>query len=126
MSRQAVSAVIVQNSARLSISWLPHKFRSLKTPGPLFLMTFPFLTVHQFFAIFTCTVYILLSSSACCLASCHCHHSPPTPPCTKDSPSRYFKTGNGEKLGLVWRNRKKISQIINVYFHLPFFFLFIL
>jgi hypothetical protein len=26
-----------------------------------------------------------------------------------------------QKLGLVWRNRKKISQIIKDYFYLPFF-----
>jgi hypothetical protein len=32
----------------------------------------------------------------------------------------------GEKLGLVWRNRKKISQIINDYLCLPFFLLIIL
>jgi hypothetical protein len=31
-----------------------------------------------------------------------------------------------QKLGLVWRNRKKISQIIKGYFHLPFFLLIIL
>ncbi len=31
-----------------------------------------------------------------------------------------------EKLGLVWRNRKKISQIINDYLCLPFFLLIIL
>jgi hypothetical protein len=30
------------------------------------------------------------------------------------------------KLGLVWRNRKKISQIIKDYFYLPFFLLIIL
>jgi hypothetical protein len=29
-------------------------------------------------------------------------------------------------LGLVWRNRKKISQIINDYLYLPFFILIIL
>jgi hypothetical protein len=28
--------------------------------------------------------------------------------------------------GLVWRNKKKISQIIKDYFHLPFFLLIIL
>ncbi len=115
MSRQAVYAVIVQNSARLPICWLPHKFRSLKTIGPLFLMTFPFLTVYQFFAIFTCTVYILLSSSACCIVSRLRHHSPPpTPPActlTKDSLSRFSKTGYGEKLGLVWRNRRKLAKL---------------
>jgi hypothetical protein len=43
-----------------------------------------------------------------------------------DSLCRYFKTGYGEKLSLVWRNKKKISQIINDYLYLPFFLLFIL
>jgi hypothetical protein len=31
-----------------------------------------------------------------------------------------------QKLGLVWRNRKKISQIIKDYFYLPIFLLIIL
>ncbi len=31
-----------------------------------------------------------------------------------------------QKLGLIWRNRKKISQIIKEYFYLPFFLLIIL
>jgi hypothetical protein len=31
-----------------------------------------------------------------------------------------------QKLGLVWRIRKKISQIIKDYFYLPFFLLIIL
>jgi hypothetical protein len=31
-----------------------------------------------------------------------------------------------QKHGLVWRNRKKISQIIKDYFYLPFFLLIIL
>jgi hypothetical protein len=30
-----------------------------------------------------------------------------------------------QKLGLVWRNRKKISQLIKDYFFLPFFLLII-
>ncbi len=73
------------------------------------------------------TVYILLSSSACCVTNRHHSPPPPTPATlTKDSLSRYFKTGYGGKLGLVWRNRKKISQIINDYLYLPFFLLFIL
>jgi hypothetical protein len=33
---------------------------------------------------------------------------------------------DGKNCGLVWRNRKKISQIIKDYFHLPFFLLIIL
>jgi hypothetical protein len=32
----------------------------------------------------------------------------------------------GEKLGVVWRKRKKISQIISDYLYLPFFLLIIL
>jgi hypothetical protein len=34
--------------------------------------------------------------------------------------------GTRKKLGLVWRNRKKSSQIINAYLYLPFFLLIIL
>jgi hypothetical protein len=33
---------------------------------------------------------------------------------------------DGKNWGLVWRNRKKISQIIKDYFHLQFFLLIIL
>jgi hypothetical protein len=33
---------------------------------------------------------------------------------------------DGKNWGLVWRNRKKISQIIKDYFHLLFFLLIIL
>jgi hypothetical protein len=34
--------------------------------------------------------------------------------------SRRDKANRQLKLGLVWRNRKKISQIIKDYFYLPF------
>jgi hypothetical protein len=34
--------------------------------------------------------------------------------------------GTRQKLGFVWRNRKKISQIINANLYLPFFLLIIL
>jgi hypothetical protein len=42
--------------------------------------------------------------------------------------SRYFgrPANRRQKLGLVWKNRKKISQIINDYLCLPFFLLIIL
>jgi hypothetical protein len=47
--------------------------------------------------------------------------------------SRYFgrkvqlgQANRRQKLGLVWRNRTKISQIIKDYFYLPFFLLIIL
>ncbi len=33
------------------------------------------------------------------------------------------QTNRWQKLGLVWRNRKKIRQFINAYLYLPFFFL---
>jgi hypothetical protein len=59
-------------------------------------MTFPFLPVRvEFFAIFTYCLHFVK-----------------------------VKNGYGEKLGLDWRNRKKISPIINDYLYLPFFLLF--
>jgi hypothetical protein len=40
--------------------------------------------------------------------------------------SSWDKANVWQKLGLFWRNRKKISQIIKDYFHLPSFLLIIL
>ncbi len=40
--------------------------------------------------------------------------------------STWGQANREEKLGLVWRNRKKISQIINDYLYLRFFLLIIL
>jgi hypothetical protein len=40
--------------------------------------------------------------------------------------SSWDQASRGEKLGLVWRNKKKISQIINDYLYLPFFLFIIL
>jgi hypothetical protein len=40
--------------------------------------------------------------------------------------SHWDQANRRQKLGLVWRNRKKISQIIKEYFYLPFFLLIIL
>jgi hypothetical protein len=40
--------------------------------------------------------------------------------------SRWDQTNSRQKPGLVWRNRKEISQIIKDYFYLPFFLLIIL
>jgi hypothetical protein len=40
--------------------------------------------------------------------------------------SRWDQANKRQKLGLVWRNRKKISQIIKDFFYLPFFLLIIL
>jgi hypothetical protein len=36
------------------------------------------------------------------------------------------EASRGEKLGMLWRNRKKISQIIKDHLYLPFFLLIIL
>jgi hypothetical protein len=40
--------------------------------------------------------------------------------------SSWDQANRPQKLGLVWRIRKKISQIIKDYFYLPFFLLIIL
>jgi hypothetical protein len=40
--------------------------------------------------------------------------------------SRWDQANIRQKLGLVWRNRKKISKIIKDYFYFPFFLLIIL
>jgi hypothetical protein len=40
--------------------------------------------------------------------------------------SSWDQANRGEKLDLVWRKRKKISQITNDYLYLPFFLLIIL
>jgi hypothetical protein len=40
--------------------------------------------------------------------------------------SSWDQANRRQRLGLVWRNRKKISQIIKDYFYLPFFLLLIL
>jgi hypothetical protein len=40
--------------------------------------------------------------------------------------SSWDQANRRQKLGLVWRIRKKISQIVKDYLHLPFFLLIIL
>jgi hypothetical protein len=40
--------------------------------------------------------------------------------------SSWEQANRWQNLGLVWRNRKIISQIINAYLYLPFFLLIIL
>ncbi len=61
------------------------------------------------------------------------HPPPPAPPHCVYSLSRYFgrkfqlgPANRQQKLSLIWRNRKKISQIINDYLCLLFFLLIIL
>jgi hypothetical protein len=67
------------------------------------------------------------------LVSLMTHPPRPHTVCTHYSLSRYFAekfqlgpANRRQKLGLVWRNRKKISQIINDYLCLPFFLFIIL
>jgi hypothetical protein len=63
------------------------------------------------------TVYILPSASA--------KEAAEIETVTKEKSS--WDQGNIlQKLGVVWRNRKKISQIIKDYFYLPLFLLIIL
>ncbi len=66
---------------------------------------------------------------------CLLFHQSPSPPhtvctvltvLTEQKLSSWDKANRRQKLGLVWRNRKKISQIIKDYFYLPFFLLIIL
>jgi hypothetical protein len=80
-----------------------------QTLGLLFLMAFPFLTVSvELFAIFSCCLHFG-KFVPCCVTSHHHSLSPlPSPrphnrprTLTKDSLSRYFQTGYGEKL-VVW------------------------
>jgi hypothetical protein len=85
-----------QSTYRVPISSLPRKFRSLKILGP-----------------YKLTVYILL----------HCTAETESEVAEKSS---WDQANRGEKLGLDWTNRKKISQIINDCLYLPFFLLIIL
>ncbi len=66
-----------------------------------------FLSMSQHF----CQVCLLVMSLVAIILP------PPPRPCTpatltEDSQSRYFKSGFGKKLGLIWRNRKKTSRTI--------------
>jgi hypothetical protein len=134
MFQQAVSPISIQNSVRVPVSWLPHKFRNLKTLGPLFLMTFSLLTAHE--SLILCKLLPLFTFSKFVCLLCHygivaiiLPHPPPAPtpaPLTKNSLSRYFETVTGKNLVWFRENRKKISQIINDYLYLPFFLLFLL
>ncbi len=45
---------------------------------------------------------------------------------TESEMSSWDQAYRGGKLGLVWRNRKKISQIIKGYLYLPFFLCYVM
>jgi hypothetical protein len=77
------------------------------------------LPVHfEFFAIFSycLVVYILPSLSG----------MPAEIETGMAEKSSWDQANIWKKISLVWRNRKKISQIIKDYFYLPFFLLIIL
>ncbi len=93
--------------------------------------------VHLFARILSTSFSSVSIFSVCCYSivsiSMIMTHPPPPPPHRVYSLSRYFGSkvqlgpaNRRQKLGLVWRNRKKICQIINDCLCLPFFLLIIL
>jgi hypothetical protein len=117
ISQRGFSADIIQNS--------PVGKFSLKTEGTktkaarclFFLMSFPFLYILNscnLLLLFTfCQVFLLVKETAEIESG-------------MAKKSRWDQANIRQKLGLVWRNRKKISQIIQDSFYLPFFLLIIL
>ncbi len=119
MSQQEVSADIIQNSAVGNFS--PEK-EGTKTKAArclFFLMPFPFLYILILcilLLLFTfCQVYLLVKETAEIEIGM-----------AEKSSYRTRQANIRQKLSLVWKNRKKISQIIIDNFYLPFFLLFIL
>jgi hypothetical protein len=114
LSQQEVS---VQNSAVGNFSQKTERTKTKAARCLSFLMSFPFLYI-----LIICNLLLLLTFCQVCLL-------------VKETAE--IETGMAEKsswdqanvrqnLGLVWRNRMKISQIVIDYFYLPFFLLFIL
>ena len=100
---------------------LPPKTEGTKTKAArclFFLISFPFLYILNSLQS-SLTVYILPSLSACSKD----YTDIETEMAEKSSCDQ---ANIRQKLGLIWRNRKKISQIIKDYFYLPFFLLIIL
>jgi hypothetical protein len=115
-SQQEASADIIQSSAVGNFSPKTEGTKS-KAARCLFFSDVFSLPVHLNSLRSSLTVYIL--------------------PCLPVKETAEIETGMAEnsswdqanirqKLGLVWRNRKKISQIMKDYFYLPFFLLIIL
>jgi hypothetical protein len=109
-----VSADIFQNSAVGNFSPKTEGTKTKAARCLFFLMSFPFLYILkslQFLLLLTfCQVCLLVKEIETGMAE----------------KSSWDQTNIRQKLGLVWRNRKKISQIIKDYFFLPFFLLIIL
>jgi len=116
MSQQGFSADISQNSL-LETSPKKHKEQRQKQLDiSFFLMSFPFLYIWilcNLLLLFTfCQVCLLIEETAEMVTG-------------MAEKSSWDQANIWQNLGLVWRNRKKISQIIKDYFYLPFFLLII-
>ena len=131
MSQHAVSADTIPNSAVGIFSRKTEKDISsqgadklvttqiwkLKNLMSLFSDAFSLLVHFEFFAIFS---YCLHFAKFVCLLKRLQRLKQEAEKSSWDQPNIW------KKLGLVWRNRKKICQIIKDYFYLPFYLLIIL
>ncbi len=117
ISQQEVSADIIQNSA---VGIFSPKTEGTKTTAArclFFLMSFPLLSIlnslQSSLAVYNFQVCLLVKETA----------EIETGMAEKSS---WDQANIWQKLGLVWRNKKKINQIIKNYFYLSFLFLIIL
>ncbi len=117
ISQQDVSADIIQNSAVGNFSPTIEETKTKAGRCIFFLMSFPFMyilnSLQPALNVYICQVCLLVKETA----------EIETGVAEKSSSDQ---ANRRQKLGLVWRNRKKISQIIKDYFYLPFFLLIIL
>ncbi len=117
ISQQEVSADINQNSAVGNFSPKTEGTKTKAARCLFFLCLFPsctFWILCNLLLLFTfCQVCLLVSETAEIETG-------------MTEKSTWDQANIRQKVGLVWRNGKKISQIIKDYFYLPFFLLFIL
>jgi hypothetical protein len=116
-SQQEDSADNIQNSAVGNVSPKTELTKTKASRCLFFLMSFPFLYILNSLQS-SHTIYILPVKETAEIET------------RMAEKSSWDQANIRQKLGLVWRNRKKISQIIkdyfNKYFNLPFFLLIIL
>jgi hypothetical protein len=117
ISQQDVSADIIQISAIGNFSPTIEETKTKAGRCLFFLMSFPFMyilnSLQPALTVYIYQVCLLVKETA----------EIETGVAEKSSSDQ---ANRRQKLGLVWRNRKKISQIIKDYFYLPFFLLIIL
>jgi hypothetical protein len=107
---------ITQNSAVGNFSPKTEGTKTKAVRCLFFLMSFPFLYIFNSLQS-SLTVYIL--------QSLYTVKETPEIETGMAEKSSWDQTNIRQKLGLVWRNRKKINQIIKDNFYLPFFLLII-